>query len=210
MKRGRSNSSFMPRLLSALLVLLTLSYPFLVYFGWQRVPPRLLLGASILLFASRFVLSLSWASREQWKGAALPWILPVIFLVIAFVVGRRAFYFYWPSVISASLLFTFARTLWRPPPLVERFARLQKPVLSAEEVAYCRKVTQLWCLFFFANGSVSLELALGGALYTWALYNGFISYFLIGAFFSAEYLYRHWRFRPKGAWLSEWMNRWIR
>ncbi len=167
MNSERSNSSLMARLLSAFSTLLTLSYPFLIYFGWRH-----------------------WRSTSFLGHGALP--------------------LYWPCIVSAGLLWTFGRTLVRPPPLVERFARLQKPALSAEEIVYCRHVTQVWCLFFIFNGSAALALTLYGSIKWWAFYNGFISYLLVGALFAAEYLYRHWRFRPDDAWLSNWMDRWTR
>ena len=105
-------------------------------------------------------------------------------------------------------LFVFGRTLLHPPTLVERFALLQKPELTPVEIAYCRKVTQLWCFFFVVNGLIAAVLASAGSLKVWTLYTGFISYLLIGVVMSGEYLYRHWRFRPKGALLTEWMTHW--
>jgi len=189
---------------------LGLTYPFLVYVGWQRVNPRLFLGGAILLFGLRFGLTGSRGNRSQWKDVAWPWLFPAAFLGVAFLFGRRSLYLYWPVVISATLLFVFSRTLAHPPTLVERFALLQKSELTPGEIAYCRKVTQAWCLFFITNGIIAWGLALEGSLKIWTLYNGLISYLLIGTLMTSEYIYRHWRFRPKGALLTQWINRWSR
>lgn len=189
---------------------LVLTYPFLVYFGWQRLNPRVLLGAAIVLFGCRLALTASRMHRSQWKELAEPWLFPAVFLLIAFGIGRRSLILYWPTTISIALLFAFGRTLVRPPSIVERFARVQKSALTEEEITYCRRVTGLWCLFFMANGSVALCLAWGGSLRAWTLYNGMIAYVLIGTLMASEYAYRHWRFRPEGHWLSTWMNRWTR
>ncbi len=189
---------------------LGLTYPFLVYIGWQRVNPRLFMGGAFLLFGLRFCLTGSRMDRSQWKDMAFPWLLPAVFLLISFLFGRRKLVLYWPTVISKALLIAFGRTLAHPPTLVERFALLQKPELTPAEIAYCRKVTQLWCLFFIGNGAIALYLARLSSLKAWTLYNGLISYFLIGGLMSLEYGYRHWRFRPKGALLTEWINRWSR
>ncbi len=79
--------------------------------------------------------------------------------------------------------------------MVERFARSQVDDLSLAEVHYCRRVTQVWCGFFFANGSTALYLALVRDIESWTLFTGLISYVLIGTLFGCEYIYRQWRFR---------------
>jgi uncharacterized membrane protein len=136
------------------------------------------------------------ARRMVSIGGAL---LGILYPFLIFILWRRAgppiLFLYWPTVVSAVFLFSFGRTLWFPPPFVERLARLQKPQLSAAEVAYCRHVTQMWCCFFILNGGIALALALKGSLKAWTLYAGLVSYLLIGAVFSAEYLYRQRRFR---------------
>jgi uncharacterized membrane protein len=187
---------------------LILTYPFLVYFGWQRISPRLIMGAAIVLFGLRLLFAASRLSRSQCKELAEPWLFPAAFLLIAFAIGRRTLILYWPATISTALLFAFGRTLAHPPTVVELFARVQKSILTDEEIAYCRNVTRIWCLFFMANGSIALWLAWGGSLREWTLYNGMISYLLIGTLMASEYFYRHWRFRPEGHLLSNWMNRW--
>jgi len=57
-------------------------------------------------------------------------------------------------------------------------------------VAYTRRVTQVWCGFFVLNGSVALVTALWASDATWALYNGLISYCLMGCLFAGEWLVR--------------------
>ena len=74
--------------------------------------------------------------------------------------------------------------------MIERLARLQEPDLPAAGVAYTRRVTQVWCGFFIVNGSVSLLTALFASDAGWALYNGVISYALMGLLFVGEWLIR--------------------
>ena len=135
-------------------------------------------------------------------GSGAMTLLNILFPFLIVLLWRRtgppSVLLYWPVVVSAALLFSFGRTLWFPPPFVERLARLRKPQLSAAEVAYCRRVTQAWCLFFILNGSVACGLALKGSLNAWALYSGAMSYLLIGIFFAVEYLIRQRRFGPQG------------
>jgi uncharacterized membrane protein len=101
--------------------------------------------------------------------------------------------------MNASLLFVFGRTLFGGETLVETFARMQHPELSAERIRHCRTVTLVWCSFFLANGCVSLWLALAGDPQLWALYTGFIAYVLMGLLFAGEFVVRSWRFSGDGA-----------
>ena len=48
---------------------------------------------------------------------------------------------------------------------------------------------------FTAHGLVASWLAVVGPPERWALYTGLIAYLLVGALFSAEFVYRQWRFR---------------
>ena len=59
-----------------------------------------------------------------------------------------------------------------------------------EGVRYTRRITQIWCGFFIANGSIIAALALLHADRAWTWYTGFISYLLMGALFAGEWIYR--------------------
>jgi len=62
--------------------------------------------------------------------------------------------------------------------------------LPAGGVAYTRKVTIMWCAFFVANGLAALATALWASNEVWLLYNGLVSYLLMGALFAGEWLVR--------------------
>ncbi|EXJ46560.1 putative dNA gyrase subunit B [Vibrio parahaemolyticus VPTS-2010_2] len=87
------------------------------------------------------------------------------------------------------MLCVFAFSLKQPQSIIERLARLQEPELPPSGVAYTRKVTMVWCVFFVLNAAF--------ALYTcflpvkiWTLYNGLISYLLAGSLFAGEWIVR--------------------
>jgi uncharacterized membrane protein len=94
-----------------------------------------------------------------------------------------------PFVINVSLFAVFAFSLATPRNVIEQIARLQEPELPLEGVRYCRRVCQLWMLFFLVNGAISLD-SVFRSLEWWSLYNGCISYALVGVFFTTEYLCR--------------------
>ena len=62
--------------------------------------------------------------------------------------------------------------------------------ISAQAIKYTANVTLVWCLFFTANGLVSLYTALFTPLDIWMIYNGFISYILMALLMLVEYLVR--------------------
>ena len=79
--------------------------------------------------------------------------------------------------------------------------RLLRTADRAPVERYCFFVTFAWCFFFILNGTVSLCTVLFADEKVWALYNGLLSYVLIGAFFIVEFLIRRKRQRSLAAWI---------
>ncbi|MEO6711088.1 MAG: hypothetical protein ABI054_09380 [Planctomycetota bacterium] len=178
-----------------LFVAALLAYPLLVFAGLHWLEPRLIGLCVGALFVARLFTSRTSIVRER-RGLAIPALAVVAILVLLAARSNDPRYlFLLPAWINAALLVAFGASLWRPPPIVETFARLQAGSLSSEEVAYCRTVTGVWCVFFLLNGTAIVWLALRGQPGQWATYTGLVSYLLVGALFSAEYVYRHYRFR---------------
>ncbi len=75
--------------------------------------------------------------------------------------------------------------------MIERFARFHNKNLSSNAVKYTRKVTIIWCIFFVINGLIALYTAFYASLEIWTLYNGLISYVLMGSLFVIEYIVRY-------------------
>jgi acyl-CoA synthetase (AMP-forming)/AMP-acid ligase II len=89
----------------------------------------------------------------------------------------------------------FGITLFQPPPMIYRFAILQDKSIPGSlgekgVVAYCRKVTVVWMAFFVFNGTVAAWTILSGSDVLWSVYNGGISYILIGTLFAGEFIVR--------------------
>ncbi|MEO1018124.1 MAG: hypothetical protein AAFY56_10575 [Pseudomonadota bacterium] len=96
----------------------------------------------------------------------------------------------YPVFMSAAMLWAFSRSLYHPPTMIERFARILEPDLDEFGVQYTRKVTIVWIGFFAINGCIALWTAILGNWAVWAIYNGAISYLLAGLLFMIEYLVR--------------------
>jgi len=165
-------------------VLLTLAYPVLVYCGLgYHIEPRWL----ALLLVGMAVARAAFTRDRVWLVAACG---AVALAAFSFWGNHAMPLKLYPVLVSATLLCVFSISLVYPPPVIERLARLQEPDLPPAGVAYTRRVTQVWCGFFVLNGSISLATAFWATDAGWALYNGMISYVLMGCLMAGEWLLR--------------------
>lgn len=132
--------------------------------------------------------------RRLGGGLSLLYPLSVLLLIKylgAHIPGSFTFVLkLYPAAVNGVFLAIFSLSLWKPPSVVERIARLQEPNLSARTIIYTRNVTKVWCVFFIFNGFMALATVLWASDKVWALYNGFIAYILIGCLFGIEWLVR--------------------
>ncbi|MEZ5436236.1 MAG: hypothetical protein R3E67_06850 [Pseudomonadales bacterium] len=175
---------------TALLAALALLYPALVYFGLLHFSTQSVGIALAVMMMVRLAL-LRHNTPSHLKNALLPaLLLATLCALAAALLNQQGALKFIPVVINLCCLLGFAITLWRPPSMIEHFARLQEPHLSDLAIRYTRQVTVVWCVFFIINGSIALYTALYADMKIWALYNGLIAYFLMGALFAGEYLVR--------------------
>ncbi len=181
------------RVADALIACATLAYPFIVFFGFQHVSPRVLAGVLIALWAARL------ASGRLRETAATVWmgIASIGFAAWVWIGGDADQLRWYPVLCSGLLLGVFAMSLYRGMPVAERLARLREPTLSPRAIWYTRQVTRAWCLFFALNSVIAAATALWGSWLVWSVYNGLIAYLIIGLLFAVEYLVRM-RFRRGG------------
>ena len=183
---------------TALSVALVLAYPALVLLGLARLGARGL-GLVLLVVLLPVQLIRLRGERRRHLAAALPLPLSIAaILVCATIVEDHRLILALPVLINGALLAGFAASLRRPPSMIERFARMQVDELSPAEVAYCRRVTVLWCVFFGLNGLVTLALAVAAPMRWWALWSGGLAYAAMALLFAGEYLERKRRFRRFG------------
>jgi uncharacterized membrane protein len=182
------------RSLDLVLVLISIGYPFIVYFGLMKFSP-LVVGLALVIF---LILRLVLTKRRQTRKSEA-WIYLVVLgaVVVLLSVNEILAIKAYPVLISLSFAAVFGYSLIYPPPIIERFARKMEGELDAQALRYTRHVTEAWVIFFLLNASVSLWTALYAELTTWTLYNGFISYLLIGLMFGGEYILRRYVKRKK-------------
>lgn len=169
---------------AVLLGVLTLAYPLLVYASLKWFEPRWL--ALLLLALALARLGSGRADPLAWATAAAALLLALLAGLLNAMLPIKLY----PALVNSLMLLLFGLSLWRPPSLIERLARLREPDLPAHAIAYTRRVTQVWCGFFVVNGGIALWTALYASEATWALYNGLVAYFVMGALFAGEWLIR--------------------
>lgn len=172
---------------TALIGLVTVLYPLAIYFSLGTIEPRWI---ALVLLSVAVLRALS-SPEKFWRYAAAAALLLAL---LSMYLNQATPLKLYPVIVSATLLSVFAISLWQPPSVIERLARLQDPNLPVQAIAYTRKVTVVWCFFFLINGGIALFTALYASDKIWALYNGLISYCLMGILFGGE-----WLIRPKHA-----------
>ncbi len=170
--------------------LIFLLYPFLIYLGLQEFQPRVLACLLLIAVILRLTASRYGKKKEGEMGTSLYWIAAAILVTIFTLVtdSKLGLYLY-PPLVNLTFFIFFSVSLLHPPTVIERIARRQRPEMSVRAIAYTRKVTQAWCLFFLLNGGISV-MSISYSEEWWVLYNGFITYILIGLMLAGEYLIR--------------------
>ncbi len=179
-------------------VVLWLAYPLAVWGALALSGPRA--AAALVLAAVGLRAALLWrrADAAARRRLLVPLVAAGVPALLAAALDDPLLLLFVPAFVSLGLLFGFARTLRRGPPLIETIARLHVGELSAAEVRYCRSVTVVWCAFFVVNATTAAALARFGSLSAWALWTGALAYVAVGVLFAIELVIRSWRFRHYG------------
>jgi uncharacterized membrane protein len=176
-------------------VVLQIAYPVVILAFWRIGSPRFIgLALLVLLWLQRWLGAGSVAAllakftRVEWAALL---IMSGLSAAIA-VTDSEALLRAYPIAVNVGMLVAFGTTLCNGgPSMIEKFARVRRPNLDARSVRHTRRVTQVWCAFFALNACASAASMIWGSRAVWALYNGFITYLLIGALIVAEFAWRH-------------------
>ncbi|RAU20814.1 hypothetical protein CU669_16200 [Paramagnetospirillum kuznetsovii] len=170
-----------------ILAVLGAAYPLMVYLLLGRVPALAIVMMALALVGARLGVV---------RGAAATRFLVPILIAVAVATGGLALAdatlaaLAYPILMSLGMAAAFGFSLRDGPSLIELFASLTNPDPSPSARRYMRKLTMVWTAFLVANAMISgLTLAWGDTV-IWALYNGLISYILMGALFVGDVLVR--------------------
>lgn len=171
-------------LLKVILVLVTISYPFLIYFGLSHFNSSIVMIVLVTLLVAR------WLMVKQSAARNIILVSILAMLVATYLLGSKLGLKIYPVAVNISMLILFAASLTMKQTVIEKLARIKEPDLPLSGVNYTRKVTYVWCVFFLINGAISLVTALWASNEIWLFYNGFLAYLMIGSLMVLEWLIR--------------------
>jgi len=112
-----------------------------------------------------------------------------IFVILMFHFTNIVFFKYYPVIINFLFFAVFFTSIFQKETVIQKIARAMENDVKPAILNYTRKLTYLWSAFMFCNFVVSL-LTVFMSEKIWIIYNGFVSYILVGMFFGIEYIVR--------------------
>lgn len=186
-----------------LLAIAGVLYPVLVFvlLAVFKAPVRIISLCAVTLALVLFLSATGNASKgADGKRKLNPKnLISSIFFLLAgtacFATNSALFLKLYPLAVCGTFFFVFAMSLASPPNIIFRFATLQdKSILGSpfkgRVEAYCKKVTLVWCGFFILNSLAAAWTAFYGSERAWAVYNGGLSYIIMGLIFAVEFFIR--------------------
>ncbi|WP_414829121.1 hypothetical protein [Alteromonas sp. H39] len=182
----RLRPSLLKGVVTLLLVVSLIAYPVVVYLHIDKIAPGWYAGILLLLVVLRVVASGNINGYKEWL---LPGVVSVFCLLVMLYDSVIMLKFY-PVLMNVGMGLMFLVSLTDSQTLIEKFAIAggKKPPQAA--AGYLRTLTLCWGLLLLFNGIIAAYTAWFSSTATWALYNGLISYVLIGSFALIEFGYR--------------------
>ena len=116
-------------------------------------------------------------------------IIPILFtfsLIILFYLKRIVAIKYYPPLMNLFIFLIFFSSLFKKETIIQKFAKLMDGELNEKVLIYTRNLTYVWCVFLFFNLLISI-VTIFMSDKVWMIYNGFLSYVLVGLMFAVEY-----------------------
>jgi uncharacterized membrane protein len=180
----------MKYLFGALLVL----YPVLVF-------SALVIFKLSIRYLSVFIIALTvvyfLVHRHNYRGrhTVVVFISPILLCcigIVCLITKSSLTLKIYPALADLIYLVIMGTSILIPPPVVFYFINMFDKTIK-EHVKpefleqYCRKAAIVWCVFFVFDGAVSLVTVFLGSDIIWGIYNGGITYILMGLIFVGEY-----------------------
>lgn len=118
----------------------------------------------------------------------LPFLVTVFVIIVFHFTNIFAVKFY-PVLANFSVFLLFFISYFQKETVIQKIAKSIEGELDDYTKKYTKNLTLCWAIFTFFNFMISLfTVFLPEKI--WAIYNGFVSYILIGSFFAIEYVVR--------------------
>ncbi len=97
---------------------------------------------------------------------------------------------YYPAVVNFGFFAVFFSSVFQKYTVIQKIAMASEgDNIKPWVLNYTRKLTYIWSAFMFINFIIAAA-TIFMPYKIWAVYNGFISYMLVGGFFVIEYIIR--------------------
>lgn len=169
----------------------SVAYPVFIFLSITvfHLPIRIIGILVIVIAFSIFLIR-----KKDLSSSIMPLSLIGIALIVVLTNNEKVLKCY-PLIVNMLLFIPFALSLRNKQNMILSFATMVDRSISWNShygtvERYCRKVTIVWCLFFALNMIVSAFTIFYSSSFVWALYNGLISYILMGCLFVGEFFVR--------------------
>lgn len=169
-----------------MIAIVTVAYPFIVYFSLDKFGPSLLSFALLVILIARVIIRGEFQRPEQYAQLILVGGL----CIIAAWFNSEELLRYYPVMMNLAFAGFFAISLSTETSLVERFAEMFMDEVPDEGRSYMRKLSMVWAVILIINAAIAFYTACCLSLKAWTLYNGLLAYIFLGGFMLLEYLYR--------------------
>ncbi|MGN0006216.1 MAG: hypothetical protein ACI37Z_09655 [Candidatus Gastranaerophilaceae bacterium] len=119
----------------------------------------------------------------------IKFIVPVVFtlsVIFLFKITGVSSLKIYPSLMNFLFFVIFFVSLFSEETVIQRIARKMDGKLEEPVLTYTKNLTYIWVIFLFVNFLISvISMFLSDNF--WLLYNGVISYLLVGMMFVVEY-----------------------
>lgn len=164
-------------LLKVLGVVFCIAYPFVI-FGMLDSGVSL---RSLGVFAALFAVCNFWGNGKRYV-AVFGFLLSLFLVIFEDILFLKVY----PVIMNFLVTITFIFSLKKQRPIIEQFALKMGYLIDEQGRKYARKSTIAWSIFLSCNFVASF-VTLFLPLRIWTLYNGLISYVLIGIAFVIEF-----------------------
>jgi uncharacterized membrane protein len=151
---------------------------------------------SIFIIAFAIAYFLINGRNYKGKNTAVLFISPAILIIIGFVCffsKTPLVLKMYPALADVTYIVIFVTSLYIPPPLVCYFIEIfDKSIKGKIEPKifdeYCRMATIVWIIFFVFDGIISVLTVFFVSDLIWGIYNGGITYVIMGLIFVGEFV----------------------
>ncbi len=122
----------------------------------------------------------------------LKFLFPIFIMLLVILIFHYTNWIvakYYPVIVNFVLFCIFFGSTFSEKTVIQKMAKLMEPNIKPKALEYTRRLTYIWSIFMLANFFISLATVFMSEK-VWAIYNGFLSYMLVGVFFIIEYMVR--------------------